>query len=66
MGKIKNIVIDTMNETVDLSRDELINLAKTKNNILKITDELFEFMSDNQLFSLIVEKNLLILSKSIK
>jgi hypothetical protein len=66
MGKIKNIVIDTMNETVDLTRDELINLAKTKNNVLKITDELFEFMSDNQLVSNIAEKNLLIISKSIK
>jgi len=65
MSRIKNIIIDTMNETENLSTEELINLVQTKNTQLKLDDELFEFMSDNQLFSVIAEKNLLILSNSL-
>ena len=65
MSRIKDIIIDTMNETENLSTEELINLAQTKNTQLNLDDELFEFMSDNQLFSVIAEKNLLILSNSL-
>lgn len=66
MSRIKDIIIiDTMNETENLSTEELINLAQTKNTQLTLDDELFEFMSDNQLFSVIAEKNLLILSNSL-
>ena len=62
---MNDIIIGTMNETSELTTEELIMIARTKNTLLHKEDELFEFMSDTQLFSLIVEKNFLHLSNSI-
>ena len=66
MGKIKEIIIDTINETEQLSTNELIVLLKQKNKQLNVKNEIFEFLTDEQLIGLITQKNLLIISNSIK
>jgi len=66
MGKIKEIIIDTINETEQLSTNELIILLKQKNKQLNVKNEIFEFLTDEQLIGLITQKNLLIISNSIK
>jgi len=66
MGKIKEIFIDTMNETRDASHQELLNLLTLKNEQLDLKDDDIENLTDDELISLIAQKNLLIKSKEIK
>lgn len=65
MSKLKNIVIDTQNEIDGLSKDELIKLLIQKNRELGYSDELFSFLSNQELISLIYSKNLLLTSNTL-
>jgi len=63
---MKNIFIDTMNETRHASRQELINLLTLKNEQLDLIDDIVEDMTDDEIISLIAQKNILIKSKETK
>ena len=63
MSYMKNIYIETIEETENLSTPELQNLLRIKNIQLGVEDELFEMLSDEQLITLIGEKNILLASK---
>lgn len=59
MGKIKEIYIETLNETRDLTVEELRELVKTKNKELKKADILLlDMMESWRLISLIGEMNM--------
>ena len=64
MGKMKEIYMDTLEETEDLTTVELQILVRNKNYELGLNDELVEMMSKEQLVSLIGDKNLLLAGKN--
>ena len=65
MGYMKEIYIETLNETKDLSIKELRKLLRKKNKKLNIT-ELIEMYDRDQLIASISEKNLLLTAKKLK
>jgi len=63
MGKMKEIFMDTLEETTDLTTTELQFLVKSKNYELGLNDELVEMLSDEQLITLIGNKNVLLVAE---
>ena len=66
MGKMKEIFMDTLQETEGLTTEELRTLVRTKNTELgRMDEDLLDMMSDEQLVSLIGDKNLLLTARKI-
>jgi len=58
MSKMKKINTETIIETENLNRTELISLIMNKNRELNKSNEIFEMLSDIELISLVGDKNI--------